>query len=144
LIWFTPKTGKLLKQKARVKGARKKRRSKMKDFNLKDALAGKPVITRLGRPVEILWYSEERNVLVGLINGSAYVFTGGGRANLYTHHDLFMAPSERKEWVVIYTNTKGHRLSSLEFSYEMALHVKSKAIENGYKNVSIHEIKIHE
>jgi hypothetical protein len=78
----------------------------MKEFNLKDALAGKPVITRDERSVEILWYSEERNLLVGLIGGSAYVWTGGGKSTLNTYRDLFMAPIERKEWVVRVNNGK--------------------------------------
>jgi hypothetical protein len=117
----------------------------MKDFNLKDALAGKPVITRDGRPVKIAGCNEDRNSLLGWIYGEVNQWTGGGKSyKIDSTYDLFMAPSERKEWVVIYTNTKGHRLSSLEFSYGMALQVKSKAIENGFENVSIHEIEITE
>jgi hypothetical protein len=115
----------------------------MKDFNLKDALAGKPVVTRDGRPVKIAGCNEFNNSLIGWVGSGVYQWTSGGQ-NIADKNDLFMAPSERKEGVVIYTNTKGHRLSSLEFSYGMALHVKAKAIENGYKNISIHEITIHE
>jgi hypothetical protein len=109
----------------------------MKDFNLKDALAGKPVITRDGRPVEILCYSEERNLLVGLVNNAAYVWTGGGKANLYTHHDLFMAPTERKEWVVRVSDTcvLGLYKTSAD-AYDAIMRVGMPA--------TIHEITIHE
>jgi hypothetical protein len=119
----------------------------MKDFNLKDALAGKPVITRHGRPVKIAGYNPdviESQRIAAWVDGFICDYGENGKRYSYTDYDLFMAPNERKEWVVIYTNTKGDRFSSLEFSYGMALHVKSKAIEIGHKNVSIHEITIHE
>jgi hypothetical protein len=119
----------------------------MKEFNLKDALAGNPVITRDGRPVRIAGYNPdviESQRIAAWIGDFICDYGENGKRYSYTNYDLFMAPSERKEWVVIYTNTTGRRFSSLEFSYEMALHVKSKAIKNGYKNVSIHEITISE
>jgi hypothetical protein len=107
----------------------------MKEFNLQAALAGKPVITRDGRPVEILWYSEERNLLVGLVGGFAYVWTGGGKSTLYTDHDLFMAPSERKEWVVRTGKAK------IYGPYDTEDHaIKIQRCEGG----TIHEITIHE
>ena len=109
----------------------------MKEFNLKDALAGKPVITRDGRPVEILWYSEDRNLLVGLVGGSAYLWTGGGKSTLYTAHDLFMAQTERKEWVLRVSDTCVlGPYKTVGEAYDAIIRVGMPA--------TIHEITIHE
>ena len=108
----------------------------MKDFNLKDALAGKPVITRDERSVEILCYSEERNLLVGLIGGSAYVWTGGGKSTLNTYRDLFMAQTERKEWVV--RSSGGGIFVPFKTKQEAEIH---HLVDMGG---TIHEITIHE
>ncbi len=109
----------------------------MKDFNLKDALAGKPVITRDERSVEILCYSEERNLLVGLIGGSAYVWTGGGKSTLNTYRDLFMAQTERKEWVVRVSDT------CVFGPYKTSAEAYDAIIRVGMPG-TIHEITIHE
>jgi hypothetical protein len=119
----------------------------MKKFNLDEALNGAPVVSECGYLVKIAGYNPDANTydqLAGWMNGMVYRWSKDGE---YSHNDpfrLFMAPTERKEWIVVYTNTKGHRLSSIEFSYSMALHVKAKAIENGFTSVSIHEIDIIE
>ena len=121
----------------------KKRRLKVKKFNLKDALAGKPVITRNGRPVEILWYNEERNLLVGLVNRLAYVWTNGGKSDLYESNDLFMAPNERKEWVVRVERNNGNKWISGPFSTENEYKLFIEHLSPGC-TYTIHQITIHE
>jgi hypothetical protein len=108
----------------------------VKEFNLKDALAGKPVITRDGRPVEIAGYNKGRNRLAGWINGEVNQWTGGGKSITYTTHDLFMAPNERKEWVVIYRDNFGNAINSMVYSTHPDFSVPG--------NTTIHEITIHE
>ncbi len=74
-----------------------------KNFNLNDALAGKPVITRDGRPVKIAGYDEDalpHNTLVGWIGKDAVYWNNSGKHVQYEAHDLFMAPTERKEYIV--------------------------------------------
>jgi hypothetical protein len=82
----------------------------MKPFNLEKALAGEPVITRDGRRVKIAGYNEEiypLNIsLLGWIRSDIgwceYAWYCNGRYNSGEDNpsDLFMAPTERKEWVV--------------------------------------------
>ena len=108
----------------------------MKDFNLKDALAGKPVITRDGRPVKIAGCNEDRNSLLGWIYGEVNQWTGGGKSyKIDSTYDLFMAPNERKEWVVRINNGK---ILGPYIKESHAFIIQS--CEGG----TIHEITIHE
>ncbi len=77
----------------------------MKPFDLEKALAGAPVVTRDGRPVKIAGYNEgaaPNFKILGWINGKSFSWNSEGR--FYGVHDqnedLFMAPTERKEWVI--------------------------------------------
>jgi hypothetical protein len=73
----------------------------MKPFNLERALAGDPVVTRDGRPVKIAGYNEEAltgQEVIGWLDGVAYIW--GKDGTLCGTTDLFMAPTERKEWIV--------------------------------------------
>ncbi len=106
----------------------------MKEFNLKDALAGKPVITRDGRPVKIAGYNEFNNSLIGWVGSGVYQWTSGGQ-NIADKNDLFMAPSERKEWVVRVNNGK------ILGSYIEERHA---FIIQSCEGGTIHEITIHE
>jgi|LakMenEpi03Aug12_release.lakeMendotaPanAssembly.Ray.scaffolds.fasta_scaffold2527765_1 hypothetical protein len=108
----------------------------MKEFNFKDALAGKPVITRDGRPVEIAGYNKGRNRLAGWINGELNQWTGGGKSITYTTHDLFMAQTERKEWVV--RSSGGGIFVPFKTKQEAEIH---HLVDMGG---TIHEITIHE
>jgi hypothetical protein len=75
----------------------------MKPFDLQKALAGEPVITRDGRPVKIAGYNEEADedvVLCGWVAGNAHQWYKDGSCEYEEYLDLFMAPIERKEWVV--------------------------------------------
>jgi hypothetical protein len=125
----------------------------MKDFNLKDALAGKPVITRDGRPVEISSHnplSKSGRVLIGWVDNEPYTWLINGCNTMNdteSDGDLFMAPSERKEWVVrtpvlVDMLVNGNHYSNNIFgpfdNYETAM--KTADSLKG----SIHEITIHE
>ena len=73
----------------------------MKPFNLEAALAGAKVVTRDGNKVEIGCYNKDYNSLLGWIDHVAYTWTGGGKSGRSDDtEELFMAPTERKEWIV--------------------------------------------
>ena len=124
----------------------------MKDFNLKDALAGKPVITRDGRPVKIAGYNKDAKEsarIIGWVKGSNLNWYEGGNymGDAVSNADLFMAPSERKEWIVrtpvlVDMLVNGKHYSNNIFgpydNYETAM--KTADSLKG----SIHEITIHE
>ncbi len=114
----------------------------MKDFNLKDALAGKPVITRDGRPVKIAGYSEFNNSLIGWVGSGVYQWTSGGQ-NIADKNDLFMAPTERKEWVVRVERNNGNKFISGPFITEDEYKLYIQILSHGC-TYTIHEITIHE
>jgi len=123
----------------------------MKPFDLEAALRGEPVITRDGRPVKIAGYNEEATYdekIVGWIQeyGScSWGEDGTYHTSIrYSNKDLFMAPTERKEWVVVFTNPYGARYSSLFHNIDDAESDKAHRIDAGYRNISIHEITITE
>jgi hypothetical protein len=122
----------------------------MKPFNLKEALAGKPVVTRDGRPVKIAGYNHEaesHNKILGWVDRT---FISWYESGIYdecidnTHkNDLFMAPTERKEWIVR-VDHGGKIFNSVHGPYDcfdMAERF-SKIVD--CESVSIHEITITE
>jgi hypothetical protein len=79
----------------------------MKPFNLERALAGEPVVTRDGRPVKIAGYNpdaKDGQNIAGWIGGvlSEWYHNGTYTSQFLDTNqcDLFMAPTERKEWIV--------------------------------------------
>jgi len=90
----------------------------MKPFDLQKALAGEKVITRDGRPVKIAGYNEdafESEKVAGWLGGSCVCWNLSGKLWSDREHDedLFMAPTERVEWVVVWTNTRGDRCAQV-------------------------------
>lgn len=78
----------------------------LKPFDLEAALAGAKVVTRNGNKVEIGCYNKDYNSLLGWVDRVAYTWTGGGKSGRSDDtEELFMAPTERKEWVVRISNT---------------------------------------
>jgi hypothetical protein len=113
----------------------------MKDFNLKDALAGKPVVTRDGRPVKIAGYNKDAKEsarLIGWVKGSNLNWYEGGSymGAFVSNYDLFMAPTERKEWVV--RSSGGGIFVPFKTKQEAEIHY---LVDMGG---TIHEITIHE
>lgn len=85
----------------------------MKPFNLEEAKAGKPVVTRTGRPVRILcWDAKGRDPIVGLVElettsyliqcGKDGVFT---REDIETDQDLFMKSEVKVGYIVLKYST---------------------------------------
>ncbi len=114
----------------------------MKPFNLKECLEGKPVTTRSGRPFQIAAHSPNQkdfNTLCGWVDGYVKSFNSDGVSNQYSELDLFMAPTENKQWVVIAKNKTG--ALTPYGPYVAKCHAESVAIvEIG----TVHEITIIE
>ena len=118
----------------------------MKPFNLQEALAGKPVVTRDGRPVKIAGYNPDAKPqwkLAAWVDGNLDAwYTDGtqtGKINMPTDSDLRMAQTERKEWIV--------RLNPKHISYYKGpFNTKELAIvyADNWEGATIHEITIHE
>lgn len=77
----------------------------MKPFNLQEALAGKPVVTRDGRKVQELHYFKNRSdncKICLIINGGTQWTTINGKIydDLQSCNDLFMAEEE----IIYYSN----------------------------------------
>lgn len=78
----------------------------MKPFNLQEALAGKPVVTRQGDPVTQLHKFDVQGhfSVAGVLSGAVQNWTEQGK--LYTNqehgYDLFMASEKRTEWIVLW------------------------------------------
>ena len=78
----------------------------MKPFNLERALAGEPVITRDGEKITIAGYNanaKKYNQLAGWDSDGAILswnFDGKFDTGHNSLNDLFMAPTERKEYIV--------------------------------------------
>ena len=124
----------------------------MKPFNLERALAGKPVVTRDGRPVKIAGYNEEADddyKVAFWIGGCVYGCSDSGiydpSTNRENNSDLFMAPTERKEWIVRYQH--GAIMAEIEpfiaFSGPFYSLEKAQRFAKDTEG-SIHEITIHE
>jgi hypothetical protein len=83
----------------------------MKPFNLKEALEGKPVVTRTGDAVTQLYLfdCDDDLPLMGVLHNEIHSFTKEGKWSTNSHHerdtDLFMA--EKTIWINIWENKNG-------------------------------------
>lgn len=105
----------------------------MKPFNLQEALAGKPVVTRDGRDAtHFVHYPEAvKHKVTAIVNGriETYWATTGswnyhddGPSGL---HDLFMATTKKTGWINIYKGFNGQPTTSgcvLHETKELAEH----------------------
>jgi hypothetical protein len=123
----------------------------MKEFNLERALAGDPVVTRDGRPVKIAGYNgeaeEDEFCLLGWANNMNHGWHSDGTymRGVENGKDLFMAPTERKEWIVRYQ----HGTPIEEIEHYIAFSGPFYSLEKAQRFAkdtegSIHEITIHE
>jgi len=75
----------------------------MKPFNLDEALAGKPIITKDGQKVtELTRFSlTQKNCLIGVIDKTLYSWTIDGKFTSRDESgmDLFMAPESKFLWI---------------------------------------------
>lgn len=81
----------------------------LKPFNLEQALAGAPVMTREGRKVVRIFYAEEacENSQVMCVFETGVVFPyykDGTYTNSSSAHELVMAPTKKEGWVVMFHN----------------------------------------
>jgi hypothetical protein len=85
----------------------------LKPFNLQDALAGKPVVTRQGKKVTQLhlFNTNAEEPLFAIIEDDEDVFcwSTNGKYNptKQTSFDLFMAPEKKSIWVNLYEYENG-------------------------------------
>lgn len=85
----------------------------MKPFDLEKALAGAPVVTRNGRPVQEIYHlttCDGRYPVIGVIDGAVWTFTKEGVHSVFTGSnalDLFMATTKREGWVNVYPSNAG-------------------------------------
>lgn len=85
---------------------------KLKPFNLENALAGKSVVTRIGKRVTEIKYfttSEKSQKLYAVVDGRIYSYSDDGQYYLdkvvKTNHDLFMEVETVKKYVAYNTRT---------------------------------------
>lgn len=99
----------------------------MKPFNLKEALEGKPVVTRNNLSVTQLTLFETDNIypLRAVIERCVCEFTTGGLFHneaLDHKYDLFMATEKKSIWINVYLDKDGQiTLSHKHYSIESAL-----------------------
>lgn len=107
----------------------------MKPFNLKEALEGKPVITRTGEPVTqlFLFDCEDNLPLMGVLNNELHSFTKEGKWSFYKHNvydaDLFMASEEKQVFINIYKDSNGYLFTTIQTRKDKAdLEIEDKEI----------------
>ena len=120
----------------------------MKPFNLEAALAGAKVITRDGRPVKIAGYNPDGCEYSTVLAWAGQFVLSSRKDGKYhpmsdNDNDLFMAPTERKEWVVRVERHNGNKFISGPFSNEKEYNAFIESLSNGC-TYTIHEILIHE
>jgi hypothetical protein len=120
----------------------------MKPFDLKKALAGEPVVTRDGRPVKIAGYNEDAkeywHSLLGWADGvfCTWNLCGSHYTTSGNRNDLFMATTERVEWVVVYESNDGGR-KALLCECEAVAKVFADVFKES-RSATIHKITISE
>lgn len=92
----------------------------MKPFNLVDALAGKPVMTREGRKVVRIFYAEEAcensQVICVFETGAVFpYYKDGTYTNSSSAHELVMAPTKKEGWINVYNVTEEAALANKVF-----------------------------
>ena len=86
----------------------------MKPFNLEEAKAGKPVVTRDGRGVRILAFDRKGDhCIVTLIDSCrhedvlVYRENGKASADFDSEYDLFMKAEKKEGWINLYRDAFG-------------------------------------
>jgi hypothetical protein len=114
----------------------------MKPFNLEPALAGAKVITRVNKEVTQLhkFKTYDSQCIYGVVDESVECWNINGVYSCIgtpgSDFDLFMAPTERKEWIVRH----GNHCTLYTPCYNLEAAQKFALLHNG----TIHEITIIE
>jgi hypothetical protein len=118
----------------------------MKEFNLEEALAGKPVLTRNGKNITELYFFKNSDVcepLFGMVEGDKDVFSWNkdGIFNTYqkSGFDLFMAPEKKSIWVNVYENILSKELT-VSAHYNSLRAIEDKHNLNGFTYLKTIEI----
>jgi hypothetical protein len=124
------------------------RQRKMKKFNLQKALAGEPVITRDGRPVKIAGYNpdaDDTSKLAGWVNSNVNSWHSNGKYwnDMNADNDLFMAPTERKQFVLVVKSGISY-LAHGPYETIERLEINRPYLCSCSDSYSIHEITITE
>ena len=89
-------------------------KQQMKPFNLQEALAGKPVVTRDGKNVKQIVHfpsADEGYRIAALIEGDGiplvFFVEGNNNRTIETKEDLFMKSEKVIKWVNLYRNING-------------------------------------
>lgn len=117
----------------------------MKEFNLEEAKAGKPVCTRDGRPARIICWDrkETMNPLVALIEiggiETAFSYTEKGELfkNNINSRDLMMASEKKEGWINL-----GRRTNGEAYAGSRIFDTKEKAHQYGIGTDCFATIKI--
>ena len=86
----------------------------LKPFNLEEALAGKPVVTRGGRKVTEIYHFKTANQdqfpITAIIDKEkfGYDLSGHFMGSGETEYDLFMAPETLQVFINVYKEKDGH------------------------------------
>ena len=114
----------------------------MRKFNLEEAKAGKPVVTRTGRPVRILcWDAKGRDPIVALIEleTTSYVIQCGKDGfftseDIETDQDLFMK-SEVKEGYIFFELSEVYKKTGIIETFGVFKTFEDAAeLANSYNN----------
>lgn len=119
----------------------------MKPFDLKRALAGDPVVTRLGIPVEKLTYFgvDILYPVYGVFNNRLSVWTKEGKfispdQGILDHeNDIFMASIGKYIWINIWEKANGAYLFTTNHNRE---DLADKEIEDELNHIHIKKIKV--
>ena len=119
----------------------------MKPFNLEEAKSGKPVVTRLGRPVRILcWDAKGSDPIVALIDldTTSYVVTcdesGIFSAGCKSDQDLFMK-SEVKEGYIFFELSEVYKKTGIIETFGVFESFEDASeLSNSYNNPIISKI----
>ena len=119
----------------------------MRKFNLEEAKAGKPVVTRTGRPVRILcWDAKGIDPIIGLIELDTtscvctYNESGSFYENLESDRDLFMK-SEKKEGYIFFELSEVYKKTGTIETFGMFETFEDAAeLANSYNNPIISKI----
>lgn len=88
----------------------------MKEFDLEQAKAGKPVCTRHGNKARIICFDkrDSKHPIVALIDNkfsgeSARCYSFDGKDSVSDQYDLFMAEERREAWIKLLRDKDGNR-----------------------------------
>jgi len=106
----------------------------MKPFNLEQAKAGKPVVTRDGRKAKIIYWERKQKdypivALIGDWEQDIESYRTDGRIMTHTDdgYDLFMASEKKTGWVNVYRQSGKYATGEVVYDTENEAKFKSQS-----------------